>query len=165
MAGEGIDSLSRQQLRCLEAVGRGLTTAEIAYEIGIAESTVNTHVETAVRKLSAKNRRHAAQILREVRPTEPPQNIPNEILRVDPSPHVSPSPSASRVAEERMAFVPFDQARVELDRGNTSKMGALQVLGTIVLIATAIMILLVAVDPLTRGASTLANTIQPFQQH
>ena len=51
----------------LDLVGTGSTSAEIASSLGIAVSTVDSLVRSAVVKLGAANRRAAAARLREVR--------------------------------------------------------------------------------------------------
>jgi DNA-binding NarL/FixJ family response regulator len=48
--------LSRRELEVLEAVGRGLTNAEIARELVLAESTVKKHVRRVLEKAGARDR-------------------------------------------------------------------------------------------------------------
>lgn len=54
--------LTVQQMRVLELLTRGLTNREIGAELGISEHTVKTHLTHVTRKLSARDRAHAAVI-------------------------------------------------------------------------------------------------------
>jgi len=51
--------LTRRALECLNLVARGATSGVIARELGIAERTVNAHLEQAILRLGAKNRQEA----------------------------------------------------------------------------------------------------------
>jgi len=55
--GPGITVREREVLAC---VGRGLSSREIARELGLAPSTVDTHVRAAMAKLGARSRTQAA---------------------------------------------------------------------------------------------------------
>ena len=57
--------LTPREREVVTLVGSGLTSREIAQTLGIAASTVDTHAESAVRKLGARSRRHAAAMLGE----------------------------------------------------------------------------------------------------
>lgn len=54
--------LTRQQLRVLELIPRGLSNRDIGAELHISEHTVKTHVTQILRKLHARDRAHAAVI-------------------------------------------------------------------------------------------------------
>lgn len=56
--------LSQREAQILVLVGQGLQTRLIAARLGISATTVDSHVRSAVRKLGAENRRHAAAQLR-----------------------------------------------------------------------------------------------------
>ena len=53
-------TLSHMQHEVMVRYSIGLTTGEIATELGIAPGTVHEHLGRACAKLGAKNRRHAA---------------------------------------------------------------------------------------------------------
>ena len=61
-AGVGIEapvakaSLTRQQRRVLECLGKGLSNKEIAAILGVAPSTIKFHVDSLLDRLEAKNR-------------------------------------------------------------------------------------------------------------
>jgi len=57
-------ALSPQQSRCLQLVGEGLTTKEIAFALALSENTVDEHVKKAMTKLGAPNRMRAAALHR-----------------------------------------------------------------------------------------------------
>jgi DNA-binding NarL/FixJ family response regulator len=54
--------LTRQQLRVLELISRGLTNKDVGRELHVSEHTVKTHVTQILRKLRARDRAHAAVI-------------------------------------------------------------------------------------------------------
>lgn len=56
--------LTRQELRCLELVDRGLSNGAICERLEISPQTLKTHLKHAVRKLGADDRRTAVQIAR-----------------------------------------------------------------------------------------------------
>jgi DNA-binding CsgD family transcriptional regulator/tetratricopeptide (TPR) repeat protein len=55
--------LTPREVLVLELVQEGLTSPEIASRLGVARPTVETHVATAMRKLGARTRQHAAALL------------------------------------------------------------------------------------------------------
>lgn len=54
-----IRSLTRQQLRVLQAIAKGQPNKVIAHELGLAEKTVKTHVTAILQKLKVTNRTQA----------------------------------------------------------------------------------------------------------
>jgi DNA-binding CsgD family transcriptional regulator len=75
--------LSERQRECLELVGQGLTSKEIARKLNLSPSTVDNHVRSALERLSIDDRRAAARILQEQRTpvaqtTGPPQSYEKE---------------------------------------------------------------------------------------
>lgn len=61
----GSTSLTKREADVLRGICRGLANKEIARELDLQEVTVKLHVKTLSRKLSAKNRTHAAMIARD----------------------------------------------------------------------------------------------------
>lgn len=57
--------LTSRELEVLKLLCRGLANKEIARELDLQEPTVKLHVKTLYRKISAKNRTHAAMIAKE----------------------------------------------------------------------------------------------------
>lgn len=55
------EDLSRREREVLEALGKGLTTAQIAAELFISDNTVKTHVRHILEKLDAANRTEAVR--------------------------------------------------------------------------------------------------------
>jgi LuxR family quorum sensing-dependent transcriptional regulator len=55
-------SLSPREREVLRLVAQGKSSREIGELLGISSRTVNEHVTSSVRKLSAKNRTHAVAI-------------------------------------------------------------------------------------------------------
>lgn len=53
---ELLQALTRRQLLVLERMAKGESNKQIAYELGIAETTVKAHVSAILRKLNATNR-------------------------------------------------------------------------------------------------------------
>ena len=62
-AGRRIAALSDRQRECLELASRGLSSKEIARQLGIAPSTVDNHIQAAVGKLDVANRRQAVRLI------------------------------------------------------------------------------------------------------
>ncbi len=60
-----INSLTPQQHKILMMFGDGLLNKQIAYELGISESTIKTHASTIFLKLGVKNRTQAVILLNE----------------------------------------------------------------------------------------------------
>lgn len=79
--GQGPDDLllrlNSGERRCLELVAAGMGSKEIGRELGLSPHTVDDRMRSTVRKLNARNRLHAAQILTMARGTfsENPQKI------------------------------------------------------------------------------------------
>ena len=61
----GSATLTKREADVLRGLCRGLANKEIARELDLQEVTVKLHVKTLSRKLSAKNRTHAAMIARD----------------------------------------------------------------------------------------------------
>jgi LuxR family maltose regulon positive regulatory protein len=61
------EPLSRAQLRVLALLNRGLTTREIAQELGIAVGTVRWHLSHVFERLRVRNRTQAIVKARELR--------------------------------------------------------------------------------------------------
>lgn len=57
--------LSKRETEVLSCICQGLSNKEIARELDLQEVTIKLHVRTLCRKLSARNRTHAAMIAKE----------------------------------------------------------------------------------------------------
>jgi len=55
--------LSKRQRQCLHYVGRGLSSKEIARELGISPSTVDNHVRLGMERLNTTSRIEAANLV------------------------------------------------------------------------------------------------------
>ena len=58
-----VAKLSEMQVACLRLVADLKKTEQIAGELGISPSTVNTHIERAIARLGVANRREAARLV------------------------------------------------------------------------------------------------------
>lgn len=56
-------SLSKRELEVMMQVANGDSTKEIAYNMDLSELTINQYVKSAIKKLKAKNRSHAINLL------------------------------------------------------------------------------------------------------
>ncbi|WP_281840142.1 helix-turn-helix transcriptional regulator [Sinisalibacter aestuarii] len=63
---EGAETLSERELQVLRGICDGLQNKEIAHSFQVQEVTVKMHVRAIIRKLSARNRTHAAMIARDL---------------------------------------------------------------------------------------------------
>lgn len=61
-----IERLSRQELRILLQIKAGRLNKQIAEDLGIAESTVKTHISTLLRKLDLQSRTQAAVLAQQL---------------------------------------------------------------------------------------------------
>jgi len=62
---EGPVQLTKREMNVLQSLCRGMANKEIALELGLQEVTIKLHVKSLCRKISARNRTHAAMIAKE----------------------------------------------------------------------------------------------------
>lgn len=94
MNGDAVDKLSERQRDCLRLVAQLKKTEQIADELGISPSTVNTHIERAIVTLGARGRRDAA-LLVQAAEARRRQKLPTEISRLSPPPDAGSASEAS----------------------------------------------------------------------
>lgn len=166
----GIDSLTAQQKRCLALVGDGLTTKEIAHELGRSQRTIDEHIEKAVAKLGAPSRQRAAAMLRRHEtsavpaPKEDPYPVRGENSPVDGDAQPDAPPAATlRVSDgERLPFEGFptiadpEPAALE-DTADRLPVDRLRVISQILSIAGLLALVLLAVPALANGAQAIAT--------
>ena len=83
-----LSRLSSGERRCLELVAAGMGSKEIGRELGLSPHTIDDRIRSTVRKLNARNRLHAAQILtvaRGVLPENPQKSAETSRLRYEDS--------------------------------------------------------------------------------
>lgn len=73
-----IGRLSPRQVECLRYVYERRTSKEIATDIGLSSTTVDSYITEAVATLDARNRRHAAELLHAA---APPQKLGSQFSR------------------------------------------------------------------------------------
>ncbi len=177
MARIGGAALSPRQRKCLELVGEGLTTKEIAYALELSENTVDEHIKKAMAKLGAPTRQRAAamlrsiqQSLRETDPQIPPQPLGVGTSQVDdyPTKTADPVPALSLHEPDRLPFEPEPLAdkhqrpqpgEMHHDQNN------LNIIGRILVIAAAMALILLAMPSLIGGAERIAAFILATTKH
>lgn len=115
-----ISRLSKRQIACLQLVAELKKTEQIAAELGISPSTVNTHIERAMVILGAHSRREAARMVTsatgETAPDSGPEERPTEFHRLaDPHPGdaiVTPAAALELPIRNRMS--PFQRVGLAL---------------------------------------------------
>lgn len=123
MTPDRIESLSKRQRECLRGVAQLKAAGEIATELKIATTTVNSYVADAVRLLGARNRREAARALTTYEGQHPEKHRGDETRvageAVDAPPIVPPGtiapvPSPERAWWERLPIRRKGQADSDL---------------------------------------------------
>ena len=78
------DQLSPRQRDCLRLVAELKDSQQIGYELGISPRTADSYLREAVTLLGARNRRHAASLLRANEAAQAPEKSPGHFLGVEP---------------------------------------------------------------------------------
>lgn len=92
---ERIARLTRREAECLRKVAVPMRTHEIAHELGLSPSTVDTYIASAFRKLGVSDRGTAARML--VTFERASEKSRSEFPHVDAPPSPVPSPAWSRL--------------------------------------------------------------------
>lgn len=87
--------LSDRQVQCLELVNEGLTSKEIARELGLSPSTIDNHIGSAVRQLGCANRQEAAKQV--MRNKSPQQFTPSATVQIKLLDILKPPPVGGQI--------------------------------------------------------------------
>lgn len=174
-------ALSPQQAKCLALVGEGLTTKEIAFKLGLAETTVDEHIKKATVKLGAPNRARAAALHRAhaetvaISPgasagragTQYPEPIRGEIFTVHPIPVFEAASRTTLLVSdgehppfEGLPPGPLQPRQTEQSEPAFAFQNHLKIIGLVLAIAVAIVLLLVAAPALIEGAENIARWLR-----
>ncbi|WP_210357503.1 helix-turn-helix domain-containing protein [Sphingomonas beigongshangi] len=155
---KALAKLSQRQIDCLRRVAELKKTEQIAEDLGISPSTVNTHIERAMTILGAPSRREAARMVAAM-PLDAPsgRSAPTPALPADLVPEKSPT-EFSRLFEP-VGDLPLPAVAVpELPRRN--RLDPLQRMGvallSLILLCLAIAGLGAAIEQLSAWRSSLA---------
>ena len=89
------ERLTDSQKACLRRVGRGMTSKEIARDLALTPSTVDTYVTHAIARLGAANRRDAARRLAHFEGSEHLRSEPKAVASGLSAAILSPSQGSS----------------------------------------------------------------------
>lgn len=154
--------LSPRQLECLRGIAGLLTPEQIATQLGISVPTVNKHLAAARASLGAASTRDAVLKLQQ----RTGQSLTGQTLTVGAIAYTIDGMDWSEAVREVHApptFTGETQAIPAVHAEGKKLYAVTHPLWTVVLIAglsAALVILLLAIEPLTRSASNLANTIE-----
>lgn len=98
--------LSESQKACLRNVGRGMTSKEIARELDLTPSTVDTYLTRAMARLDAHNRRDAARLLADVEQSQNLRSQPEAVATAAESTILISSPGRPKSAYSRFFGLP-----------------------------------------------------------
>jgi DNA-binding CsgD family transcriptional regulator len=154
-----VESLSPQQRRCLLLVGQGKTTPEIAFDLGIADGTVNGHIAAGMAKLGTSSRRQAGFIVLSQGQDGTLQKYTGSNLPVE-----KPSGSGAG-AVERSVDAPAEVGLLNGERRDVEPGSPLKTVVMIAVFVAAILIMVLALKPLTQSARDVANALQPGRTH
>ncbi|WP_281253390.1 helix-turn-helix domain-containing protein [Sphingomonas guangdongensis] len=129
--------LTDRQRDCLQLVGRGMSSKEIAGELGISHHTVDLHLKRAIRILGATSRRDAARRASEL-PVASNQHLATQAGAVVGPAEIMASPVSAAEPGHSALRVPFlRQGRQRNDLSPASRIGWIAVLAMAMLIAAA----------------------------
>lgn len=162
MADEGVSlGLSKRQRECLQGVADHLDSQQIAARLGISPHTVDGHIAAAVKALGARSRRDAVRVAGIVAQAGEP--LTGQFPPVDYGDDTGfQSPLPQTVREATLPFVAQPVEREARRDAPVSRpyLTVLAILGG----AVAVLVILLALDPLARSAANLANAIQPLHR-
>lgn len=78
------NQLSERQKDCLRLVARGLSSKEIALQVGLTPQTVDTYLKAAIARLGVSNRREAARLLQDWEASQELGSPPPAVVEVAP---------------------------------------------------------------------------------
>ncbi|WP_448659201.1 helix-turn-helix domain-containing protein [Sphingomonas sp. CJ99] len=161
--------LTARERNCLELVGEGFRSKEIAVRLGISHHTVDQHLKAAVRKLGATSRQDAARLLRVALP---PQSLGSQAPDVasaswpptDWLGEPSGTPALQLAVEEPPPgrFQPGDAAGSVFPARAQGKRNDLTIRTTLLLIVTLIAALLIGFGVLMTGIQALVSMRASF---
>jgi DNA-binding CsgD family transcriptional regulator len=138
MTSGSIDQLTARQRDCLRLVARGMSSKEIALELGISHLTVDGYLKEAVRILGADSRRAAARALVESGTETPPQNLGAEPPGIAETVQSEPfSPQDRSEAQPRFRVPVLRQGRQSNDLQPLQRLTWILGLAMVMLIAVA----------------------------
>jgi len=164
--------LTPRQIECLTLVAKGMTSKEIARELGLSARTVDDHVERARIKLGVPTRQRAAALYREQPPEKEfgdspdpaPYQLRCEAAQVDECITVEPiDDSASRLSDG--GNVPFGRfpnlaelqpTTPEPERSQDQQTSPLTIVMRVLIIAAAIAVIALAYPQFVKGAEEIA---------
>lgn len=157
-----VAQLKPRQHRVLRMVGQGLRSKAIARQLGISPHTVNKDVEAAMRVLGVHDRALAAAMLRRSDVSAPYEEFVCEEAQLAPLPvKAASSPesqnwSAAHDIQQQATWLPEPAAEARHDLTSGS------ILTTYLKAVVIILLVILAVRPVTESFDWLSNIINPI---
>ena len=175
MGANRVADLSDRQLECMRLVARHKSPEDIAEQLGISPKTVQYHVREAIKKLGARGRKKACEMMIDL-DCLPPEKITGEIPRVDFEAPIYSTVHAELEGRSQLESVASNDRLIDSwppvltqdspkERGHDHVIKALKGVALVVAITVGLVLIVIGAKPMAESYQALANTIEPFHRN